>query len=377
MIGNEEYFFFAYTDDGGHFRFQSGVKKKHFEESFKNHNLCTVNSFYKKSRRKDCLKIIYAILIDFDGWSASFPLSHINILEIWDEYGFMLPPSQIIRTSEGRYHMILNIEPIPAYPRYISYHYHISKGICKLFSELKIDVQASTNPIGLVRIPEHPNYKYDYKPIVESVYETDSVFTLSVINEVLKDNEIIKPKPSNKSENERIKILENGVNEGQRDHTCFTLAIIYKNQGLSRKHAEDKLIEWGMRCNPPFSEKLVFKTVKSAYEKDYIYYRDWLYQLTNDLDNSPSLIKKKPKDRKRICILEHKSKLEKHINDHRGIIRSSQSKISEILKIPIRSLKKIIAESDNIKAIPIGKGRNAYTVFELVEASKTRLQMVQ
>jgi len=377
MIGNEEYFFFACTDDGGHFRFQDGVTKNHFEESFKNHNLCTVNSFYKKSRRKDCLKIIYAILIDFDGWSASFPLSHLNILEIWDEYGFMLPPSQIIRTSEGRFHLILMIEPIPAYSQYISYHKHISKGICMLFSELNIDFQASINPVGFVRIPEHPNYKYDYKPIVESVYETDSVFTLSAINEVLEDNKIIKPKPTNKSENECIKLLENGVDEGKRDHACFTLAIIYKIQGLSRKQAEDKLIEWGMRCNPPFSEKLVFKTVKSAFENGYTNYRCWLYELTKDLDNSPSLTKKKSRERKRICIFEHKKNLELYLAEKGGILRLSQSKLSDYLNIPLRSLKKIIAESDNIKAISIGKGRNAYTVFELVEVSKTRLQMVQ
>ena len=209
---------------------------------------------------------------------------------------------------------------------------------------------------------------------MESVYETDSVFTLKGINEVLEDNKIVKPKPSNKSENELIKILERGVEEGKRDHACFTLAIFYKVQGYSRQYAEDKLIDWGKRCTPTFSAKSVLQKVKSAYENTYRNYKNWLYRLTDEPDNSERAPKKKLKVRKRISISEHTSNLEQYLSDNGGTIHISQSKLSQMLNIPIRSLKNIIKESENISTKPVGKGRNAYTVFELHKTNNKMLQ---
>ena len=59
-----------------------------------------------------------------------------------------------------------------------------------------------------------------------------------------------------------------GVSEGQRNDTCFRLAMHYKGKGLSGEETLSLLQKFAQNCNPPLPESEVRACVKSAYSYD-------------------------------------------------------------------------------------------------------------
>ncbi|MDY6835260.1 MAG: bifunctional DNA primase/polymerase [Chloroflexota bacterium] len=56
-----------------------------------------------------------------------------------------------------------------------------------------------------------------------------------------------------------------GVKKGERDDTCFRLAMHFKNKGIACEVALILLNDWAAKCMPPFSTSEVEKCIRSAY----------------------------------------------------------------------------------------------------------------
>jgi len=373
-----EFFCLGYEDEVGNFKFQSFYRPADIEQGRSVHQLYCPNSFYRKRRTKKDLHTLYALCLDIDGISEPFPLSVIDILERWNELGFSKPPTTIICTSPGHYHAILRLIPLSAFPDKISFWEKCQQGMCDLFQDMGSDFQPSTS---FTRIPGHRNCKHPNKPLVETVFASDSMFTLSEVYGVLKENGIQKRNVGDSTVEAQIKtLLEGGVPYGKRDRTCFTLAIHFnKNLGLSQDEALERLMEWNTRLPEPLKPREICKCVRSAYKGDYFVSPNWLNYLTGD--ESPAEIQKSyaiSKHKKkpfRTCLKIHVEKIRNKILMSGGCLEISQRRLAKQLRIPWQSYLRVIRIIPELEITITGHGRYAKSTLRLVQ-NKTGLRLV-
>jgi len=371
-ITDNELFFLHGLDETGSFRFQSAYKFSDLPQGFKIHHMMTLNSFYKKPRSIKTLRSLYAINIDLDCKSITIPYSYFDILKKWQELGFTKEPTLIISTSPGRFHVIILLKPLKAYPEKISYWEKCAGGLCTAFKEFNADRQASTNPVGLIRIPGHINFKYPVKPIVESVFESDSTFTLSEIYDKLIENEIFTKadKTYSTSVNENIKLLERGVQERFRNNSCFTLAIYYKEEyKLFEEDCLNEIMQWNLNNNPPLPVNEIKSSVSSAYRNGYKISNWWINTLAENVLNTTEAdyarLKVSTQIPKRVPLHVHANKITQYICYNGGYIELSISQLSRLLNIPKSSFFEAIKLIPELNINPINKGRNAKSSFSL------------
>jgi hypothetical protein len=373
---SKERFYFAYEDDCGNFRFESYYRPNDLKQGFEVHQLFCPNSIYRKPRSLKTLHTLHALPIDIDGVREPFPLSHWDILTIWRELGFNKQPTLIICTSPGHFHIILILKPLIAFPEKISYWERCQKGLCELLKDLGADYQP---PTSFIRIPGHKNYKHSEKPLVERVFQSDSIFTLSEIYQVLIENGVIKKEKGNSPIEEKIQILlENGVPYGRRDRAAFTLAIYFnKYLGISQKEATDRLLEWNARLIEPLKPREIAKAVGSAYKGNYSLSPKWLNYLTET--QAPTQTKqsyeilKQQKQPKRVSISTHAEKIRVHILSNGGALEISQRKLGKELDIPRRSFIEALKLIPNLHISSVGKGRNAKSILRLKQHNRLKL----
>jgi len=367
-----EFFFLQYRDNGDHFRFESAYKNKDLIQGRQEHQLETLNSFYQRKRSSNHLHTLYALYVDIDGTKEPFPLSAVDILERWRELGFANPPSEIRRTSNGRFHVIFRIKPARAFPDKISYWKKCAKGLYLGFKDIGSDEMATTNPVGFVRIPGHTNFKHLEKPIVELITKSGSIFTLSEIHQTLLDNGVLQPAiKSNKSLAEKISILQKGVPPGIGNYSSFTLAIYYKGQGVSEDEASEKLLIWNDNLQSPDPSYKVKNTVRSAYKNGYGLsmkaLNKWV-SIALEWQNNPTVSKyKKPAKikAKRDKIRNYSENIRAFLEANGGQITISQRGLARSLNIPFRSFSHAIKKVPGLSINPHGKGRSAKTEFTL------------
>jgi len=323
-----EQFFFGYKDDQDHCRFDSShFTAEQFDEVDPIHNLFCLNSFfdnpYNLHRTEEYLTTFYALHLDLDGWEYSIPLSHLDILEKWNDLGFDKDPS-IIKTSEGRFHIILWLQPLKAFPEKISYWKKCEKGLCELLKEFGADPQS---PVNFVRIPGSINYKYYYKPVVEVVHFSESIFTLTEIHQTLIDNNVFykKPKRVKLSLLQGIKELEMGVPCGMTNYSAWGLALYYKSQGIEVEKTNELLLDWNTKNEVPEERKTLITTIRSAYKESYELYPGRIFNLVNQkqnlLDNPiPIKVVQTRKTNKNEL---YQDRIIKHLQDNNGSVESS------------------------------------------------------
>jgi len=374
-----EYIFFQFRDELDNFRFEAPFKPKDINDAKNLYQLRTLNTFYKNQRSTKTLHTLYAINVDIDGTKELLPLSHIDILQKVRELGFSQNPSEINKTSEGHYHVIFRIEPARAFPEKISYWEKCARGLYKAFKDLGADEQATTNLVGYVRIPGHPNGKYTYKPIIESVYSSNSIFTLTYIYQVLKENGFVKDnKFSKKSYEEKIQILlKMDVCEGKRNRAAFTIALHFKAKGLSQSDTLNELIEWNNRLSNPLNIKELYQCVRSAYNPKYSHpSQKWLNWLIENKEfQKPNRKDESKKQPKRKTLAQHANSIREHILSNGGQIESSQHKLAEYLDIPWRSFLEAKKQLPELNIIQLGRGRNSKSIFTII--TNNNLKLVQ
>lgn len=311
-------------------------------------------------------------MIDIDGNQGPFPLSHIDILERWRELGFAQLPTEIRRTSQGRFHVIVKIKPARAFSDKINFWKKCAKGLHLGYKDLGADETATTNPVGLVRIPGNPNCKYFDKPIVETTFESHSVFTLSEIHQTQIDNGLLQPAiDRNKSIDEKITILENGVPPGIGNNACFTLAIYYRDQGIPEDEALEMLYQWNQELTSPDPPYKVRNSVKSAYRNGYGLSMKALNKWASialGWQKSPTISREaKPVKNKveRNRIQGYADKISSFLEASGGHIVISQRALARSLDIPFRSFSHALKRIHGISLKSHGKGRKAKTEFRL------------
>ena len=373
----EELFYLGFEDTVGNFQFESAYKLQDLEQGKEVHQLICLNSFYRKQRSCNTLHTFYNLQLDIDGEREPFPLTDLDVLEVWREIGFTKPPSEIIRTSLGHFHLICKLKPLRAFPDKVNYWKHCQKGLCGLFKELGADSQP---PTGFIRIPGHRNGKHPQKPLVESVFQSDSIFTLSEIHEILKQNGVEKRDRFSTVDDQINSILVSGVPCGKRNQACFTLSIYFnQNQGLNREEALERVLEWNAKLVEPLMRGEVEKCVRSAYKGNYSISFNKLNYLTENL--LPAEIQRSYDRRKpintpiRIPLTTHAQMIQAYILSNGGTLETPQRKLSKELNIPWRSFLEALKLIPDLHISTIGKGRNARSKLEIFQAR--RLELVQ
>lgn len=75
-----------------------------------------------------------------------------------------------------------------------------------------------------------------------------------------------RPGKKNTAKEKSIESVEEAIPEGKRNNTLFDEIKRLRNQGCSRKEAEDAALEFCQKCVPPYDETEAMKTVTSVYD---------------------------------------------------------------------------------------------------------------
>ena len=376
-MASRELFYLAYEDDAGWHRFESAYPKEELEQGKQLHQLITPNSFYRKKRSVDTLHTLYGISTDIDGVTEPWPVTHLDILDIWDKFDFTKPPSEIIYTSPGHYHLILKLKPVRAFPDRISYWQKCAKGLVAAFQNIGPDPQASANPVGFVRIPGHRNAKYYHRPLVETVFQSGSVFTLTEINEAV--NGTPKEDKGNGVELKIEKLLKFGVEHGKRARGALTLSIYFNQHlGLSQEQTFEKIHEWNCKLEEPLKPYELKKAVNSAYKYGYRLSPRWLDFLTQDtpIEILKSYELAKQKEPLRTSLTSHAERITDFILSRGGTVETSQRKLARELNIPWRSYIISMKRITGLQIETIGRGRNAKSILRIRQEPKPKLAQI-
>lgn len=376
-----ELYYCGYTDDANNFCFQSPCTISQIDEIYRTHHFISLSSFYgnpfNHSRKEERLTTLYGMPIDLDGWNHQTPLSHLGILDKWQDLGFDKSPSAIFRTSEGRFHIILWLEPLAAFPEKISYWKKCQLGLCKTFEEYGADPQP---PVNFIRIPGSINYKYHYKPVVEVVHSSESVFTLTEIHQVLQENNVFKKKPKrvNITPLEGIKQIEQGVKHGVTNNALYTLALHYRVQGLSKDAAVNKLTDWNHRNEVAEVYNKFIATINSAYSsnnKPSLCHINRIINRNKELVLNPAPIRTQTAPRIKKSD-SYKTKIVQYLQDRGGVVERSMRSLADELAITREYLRQILQDNQTFDVQTVGKGRHSSTTIRLKSFKHNHLKLV-
>lgn len=340
----------------------------------------TPNTFYRNDQRHEgALRWLNAMVIDIDvkhGQNKGMTLP--DVLDAITSAG--LPePSLIVSTPSGGFHVYWYLNnPKRSLPKVTAHYKRIQASIAEA---IKGDPQA----IGAerwFRMPTAQNTIYQSESRVSfdelcdwlAIYQeeqTEERKAVCVGAEGLLHHPAI------------LKLLE-GVSEGQRDNTCYTLALTFKASGYDEKETEIRLKEWNQRNDPSMRELEIKRKVKSAYKNGApagptAY---WIRQLSGMNFTYVVWEEAKPREER---IYSHFKEWEQdvisHLKKEGGLISGGQRKIAEAIKsssdksksIPYSTFKKVIEYLIQIGIIEKkveGKGRAAITTLTLVKDSK-------
>ena len=79
--------------------------------------------------------------------------------------------------------------------------------------------------------------------------------------------DIAKTKGITATEKKPLSKVKIGVKHGERNTSCFTLAVDYRNKRLSIEEATNLIMTWNKNNHPPLHDREVIACIKSAYNK--------------------------------------------------------------------------------------------------------------
>lgn len=327
----------------------------------------TPNTFYRNDKRNSgTLRWLNAVIIDIDMKNGTYERIYLpDLLERIEDAGLPMP-SLVVKTPSGGYHVYFYFNaPKRALPKVINLYERIQQEIAK---EIGGDPQA----IGAerwFRIPTESNI----------VYRTDARTSFSDLSDWLyiqTEYEIEERKRLYVQSNSllfhpAIIQLEQGVSKGQRDQTCYTLALAYKASGLTQGEAEQRLHMVNANNEPPLPQIDIKRKIRSAFKlrapngpSAY-----WIRQLSGMPFTYRPFVGAKPRSERKYSHLEEwKSDILSFLKKSKGEITGSQRDIAKSLNIPYSSFKEVIQllESEHlISKEVVGKGRAAKTTIKL------------
>lgn len=343
----------------------------------------TPNTFFRNDQRHaGALRWLNAMVIDIDvknGQNQSMILP--DVLDLVTSAG--LPePSLVVSTPSGGFHVYWYYNsPKRAFPKVTELYKHVQVAIAEV---LNGDLQA-VGAERWFRMPTAKNmvYQSDNRVSFDELCDWLSIYHEELKEERLERNAVCVGTGGLLS-HAAVQQLLKGVSEGQRDNTCYTLALAFKASGYSEKETEARLQEWNCLNDPAMRQIDVKRKVKSAFKKGAplgpsAYWIRTLSGLPFTYQNWE--LAKPREDRTYSHLDEWKDDVIQYMKVQGGSISGSQRTIAQAIKsssdesknIPYSTFKKVIEYLVQIGIIiknVDGKGRAAVTTLTLVKQSK-------
>ena len=335
----------------------------------------TPNTFYRNDQRHaGSLRWLNAMVIDIDVKTTQnagmiFP----DVMDRVTSAG--LPtPSLVVQTPSGGFHVYWYLkEPRRAFPKVVDHYKRVQRMIAE---EMNADLQA----IGAerwFRLPTEEN----------TIFRSGERVSFDDLCDWLTEQQENKSKKGNValgstdllSHPAILKLLE-GVEEGQRDNTCYTLALAYKAAGYEEDLALSLLYQWNEKNSPSLRQIEVKRKVKSAFKSgsplgpsSY-----WIETLSGiEFKYQIWETAKSREDRKYSHLNEWTEDILILLRQNKGYISGSQRELAKMVmssvdpakQLSYTSFKRVIEElvDQGIVCKEVsGKGRGAITTIRLV-----------
>ncbi|WP_019774005.1 primase C-terminal domain-containing protein [Streptococcus sobrinus] len=322
-----------------------------------------------KGHSEDNLRQINTFTIDFDEIEKADAMTSSDILTAAIDLGFM--PTAILKSDHGfQAYFVLSQ---PAYVtassefKVIKVAKTISQNLRLYFQKEGLPVDMTCNHFGIARMPRednlefyHPDYCYSFEEWINwSMKQSDWPVkrpNLSVISGTQGKKQIDEPwyqKLMNES------VIKGAKAQMGRNNVLFTLALANYSSGVSQGDCEVVLDQFNDRLVEPLASEEVLKIVKSAYSEKYeAASRDYILLLcktwvnenltTKDLfiRQGWTKFKKKRSQRTRSHFYEWKEDILAYLREETSsdspTLQTSKKAIREALKIPERSLDKVL-----------------------------------
>ncbi|MFE7083850.1 primase C-terminal domain-containing protein [Priestia megaterium] len=351
----------------------------------KDYTYFTPNTFYRNDlRRLSTLRWINAMSIDIDAKNGENEgITLPDVQESITQAGLPMP-SLIVQTPSKGFHVHWFLEkPKRASDKLNAHYSRVQTCIAEM---LKGDVNA-IGPERLFRLPTEENTVFHSQTRIsfdelcewfQLVQEQDQQDVHTYKKGFCKGYESLLKHPAVQ------KILE-GVNEGQRDTACYTLALAYKAAGYDEKTAEAYLHNWNQKNTPQMRQIEVKRKVKSAYNgRFHAPSAKKIRELSGMLFSYVVWEEAKPREERTYSHIEEwEGDVLAFIRAQGGQVSGSQRDISDQItssvdaerKIPYATFKKVIArleEQEILSKKVSGKGRGASTELRIIDEVKAR-----
>ncbi|WP_243292840.1 primase C-terminal domain-containing protein [Bacillus sp. FJAT-47783] len=341
----------------------------------------TPNTFYRNDRREaSALRWINAMSVDIDVKNGQN--DHLTLPELLDritEAG-LETPSLIVKTPSGGFHGHWLFEsPKRAFESVIKHFERIQRLIA---SAIQGDVQA-VGAERWFRMPTEQNIVFQSETRIsfDSLCDWYSI----QMEEREEERKAVCVNASSVLSHPAIQKLLNGVEEGQRDNTCYTLALAFKAAGYDKTATERKLQEWNAKNAPAMRQIDIKRKVRSAFKpgapvapSSY-----WIRTLSGMAFTYQVWEEAKPRhERKYSHLSEWEEDILAYIRQRKGgKVTCSQRELCEEIrssanrkqKISYSTLKRAISnltEAGKLTKEVIGKGRGAVTTFTIQDQVK-------
>lgn len=340
----------------------------------------TPNTFYRNDQRHaGSLRWLNAMVIDIDVKSPqSAGLILPDIMDLVTSAGLPVP-SLIVRTPSGGFHVYWYLkEPRRAFPKVVEHYKRVQRMIAE---EMSADLQA----IGAERWFRLPTEENTIFRSEERVSFDDLCDWLNDQQEIRLNTEKRITLGSSDLMNSPavLKLLE-GVEEGQRDNTCYTLALAYKASGYEEEQALSLLYRWNERNSRPLRQIEVKRKVKSAFKVGSPHGPSsfWIATLSGvDFAYQVWEGAKPREDRKNSHMNEWKEDLLNTLKQNGGKVCGSQRELIKLIHASskenehisyttFKRLVELLIEEGVIQKSVTGRGRGAKTTIKMVKQTK-------
>jgi len=351
----------------------------------KDYTYFTPNTFYRNDlRRLSTLRWINAMSIDIDAKNGENEgMTLPDVQESITQAGLPMP-SLIVQTPSKGFHVHWFLEQPKRASDTLNAHY--SRIQTCMAEMIHGDVHA-VGPERLFRLPTdentvfHSQQRVSFDELCEwfqIVQEQDQVDVHTYKKGFCKGYESLLKHPA------VLKILE-GVNKGQRDTACYTLALAYKAAGYDEKTAEAHLHNWNQKNVPQMRQIEVKRKVKSAYKgRFHAPSAKKIRELSGMLFSYVIWEEAKPREERTYSHIEEwEGDVLAFIRAQGGQVSGAQRDLAEQItssvdaekKIPYATFKKVVArleEQEILSKKVSGKGRGASTELRIIDEVKAR-----
>ena len=343
---------------------------------------------FTKGHSEDNLRQINTFFVDFDTLDPNFDYGEIILAS--HELGFM--PTMVLRTTHG-YQAFYVLEK-PAYVtkksnfKVINVAKMISNNLRnKLASEYRFPVDVNANHFGITRMPSEENILF-FEPQYRYSFEEWINWSMRVDADKKSESKNVFVLPSNQEFRQVDEpwfqlLLRSQKIQGEkgiygRNNVIFTLSLAYFSSGYEIEECELAMLEFNDRLVSPLTDRELTRIIRSAYsgkyqaahrEKIVLLCQEWV---DTDLSEEQLFNKKRGwwKFKKERAVRKYSHSHEwaadllAYLNEqsytYKPYIVSTKKELREELKIPERSLDKVLKQLKNENKIyfRVRAGRN-------------------